>query len=238
MNNQMKKTKIGIIGAMELEVADLKSKMNITSVIKKAGMEFNEGILNNTSVVVVKSGIGKVNAALCVQILADLFDITHIINTGVAGSLNDKLDIGDILISRDALHHDMDTTIFGYQLGEVPQMGLREFLADEHMITLAKESCTRVNPDVQVMIGRIVSGDQFVSDKQTKAHLIEAFQGDCTEMEGAAIAHGAYLNEIPFVIIRAISDKADDSAQMDYPTFERAAASHCAKLVEDMISAI
>ena len=231
-------SKIGIIGAMELEVTELKAKMNTTNIVKKAGMEFFEGTLNDANVVIVRSGIGKVNAALCVQILADVFQVTHIINTGVAGSLNAKLDIGDILVSKDALHHDMYVTIFGYQLGEVPQMGFREFSADETLISLAMESCRKVNPDINVMEGRVVSGDQFISSKEVKDHLIKDFQGDCAEMEGAAIAHGAYLNQIPFVIIRAISDKADDSAEMDYPTFEKAAAIHSAKLVEDMVQRI
>ena len=223
---------------MELEVEELKSKMTVSNIVKKAKMEFFEGSLNGASVVIVRSGIGKVNAALCVQILADEFQVTHIINTGVAGSLNPKLDIGDILISKDALHHDMDVTIFGYQLGEVPQMGVREFPADETLVTLAKASCEKVNPDVHAIIGHVVSGDQFISDKTVKEHLIREFHGDCAEMEGASIAHGAYLNDIPFVIIRAISDKADDSAEMDYPTFEKAAAAHSAKLVEDMVANI
>lgn len=228
-------SKIGIIGAMELEVSELKAKMDTARILKKADMEFYEGSLNGASVVVVKCGIGKVNAALCVQILADVFEVTHIINTGIAGSLNAKLDIGDILISKDALHHDMDVTIFGYAPGEVPQMGFREFLADEKMIKLAETSCKKVNPDINAIVGRVVSGDRFISSKQAKEALIEQFHGDCAEMEGASIAHGAYLNHIPFVIIRAISDKADDSAEMDYPSFERAAAIHSAKLVEDMI---
>ena len=105
--------KIGIIGAMELEVEQLKAELSESRIVKKAGMEFHEGVLNGASVVVVRCGIGKVNAALCVQILADLFQVTHVINTGVAGSLNAELDIGDILISQDALHHDVDVTIFG-----------------------------------------------------------------------------------------------------------------------------
>lgn len=227
--------KIGIIGAMELEVEQLKKEMAVKSVVTKAGMDFFEGTLGDVPVVVVRSGIGKVNAALCVQILADVFQVSHVINTGVAGSLNAKLDIGDILISRDALHHDMDTTIFGYQPGEVPQMGFREFRADERMMELAREACEKVNPDIRVMFGRVVSGDQFISSKEVKEHLISEFHGDCAEMEGASIAHGAYLNGIPFVIIRAISDKADDSAEMDYPTFEKAAARHSAALVEEML---
>lgn len=231
-------SKTGIIGAMELEVEQLKSKMTASYIVTKAGMEFYEGTLNGASVVVVRSGIGKVNAALCVQILVDLFEVTHIINTGVAGSLNAALDIGDILISKDAIHHDMDTTIFGYQLGEVPQMGTREFKADERLMSLAKSSCEKVNEGIHAIVGRVVSGDQFISSKEVKERLIANFQGDCAEMEGASIAHGAYLNKIPFVIIRAISDKADDSAEMDYPSFERAAAEHSAKLVEDMVQYI
>ncbi len=231
-------SKIGIIGAMELELEELKAQMNTTNIVKKAGMEFYEGTLNDASVVIVRSGIGKVNAALCVQILVNIFEVTHIINTGVAGSLNAKLDIGDILVSTDALHHDMDVTILGYQLGEVPQMGVREFPADKRLTALAIESCEKVNPDIHVLAGRVVSGDQFISSKEVKNKLIDVFQGDCAEMEGAAIAHGAYLNQIPFVIIRAISDKADDSAEMDYPSFERAAAIHSARLVADMVQNI
>ena len=228
--------RIGIIGAMDLEVEHLKGEMQISRIVDKAGMEFYTGTLKGVDVVIVRSGIGKVNAGLCAQILADVFQVTHIINTGVAGSLNAKLDIGDILISRDALYHDVDVRIFGYQLGDVPQMGCREFKADKAMIEAAVSSCKEVNPDIHVEVGRILSGDQFISDKAKKETLIADFQGDCTEMEGAAIAHSAYLNKIPFVIIRAISDKADDSAEMDYPTFEREAAKHSAKLVEHMIT--
>ena len=228
--------RIGIIGAMDLEVEHLKGEMQISRIVDKAGMEFYTGTLKGVDVVIVRSGIGKVNAGLCAQILADVFQVTHIINTGVAGSLNAKLDIGDILISKDALYHDMDVRIFGYQLGEVPQMGCREFKADKAMIEAAVSSCKEVNPDIHVEVGRILSGDQFISGKAKKETLIADFQGDCTEMEGAAIAHSAYLNKIPFVIIRAISDKADDSAEMDYPTFEREAAKHSAKLVEHMIT--
>lgn len=230
--------KIGIIGAMELEVEELKKEMALSAVVKKARMDFFEGTLNGVSVVIVRCGIGKVNAALCLQILADEFKISHVINTGVAGSLNARLDIGDILVSKDAIHHDMDATVFGYQAGEVPQMGLQAFEADAALTALALEACRKVNPDIHVMSGRVVSGDQFISSREVKNRLISQFQGDCVEMEGAAIAHGAYLNSIPFVIIRAISDKADDSAEMDYPTFEAAAARHSAALVKEMIQGI
>ena len=227
--------KIGIIGAMELEVESLKSSMCVNSTLTKAGMEFYEGTLHGTDVIIVRSGIGKVNAAICVQILADIFQVTHIINTGIAGSLNPTLNIGDIVLSQDVLHHDMDVTIFGYAPGEVPQLGIREFPGDQRMLNLALEACSEVNPDLNAVAGRVVSGDQFISSKEVKNRLIETFQGDCAEMEGAAIAHASYLNKIPFIIIRAISDKADDSAEMDYPTFERKAAQACAKLTECFI---
>ncbi|MGN0345807.1 MAG: 5'-methylthioadenosine/adenosylhomocysteine nucleosidase [Lachnospiraceae bacterium] len=230
--------KIGIIGAMDLEVATLKKNMMLKRTTMKAGMEFLEGTISEVEVVVVKCGIGKVNAGMCVQILADCFAVTHVINTGVAGSLRAEINIGDIVISTNAVYHDMDVTVFGYQLGEVPQIGRQDFPADERMQTLAKSSCEKVNPDIQVFAGRVVSGDQFISSKEVKEHLIQTFDGLCTEMEGAAIAHAAYLNEIPFVIIRAISDKADDSAQEDYPTFEKKAAEHCASLIMDMLTTI
>lgn len=230
--------KIGIIGAMELEVKQLKASLKDARITSKAGMDFFEGTLNGAQVVIVRCGIGKVNAALCVQILADLYQVTHVINTGVAGSLNAKLDIGDILVSRDTLHHDMDVSPLGYEPGIVPQMDTSIFPADPVLVDLASTVCREVNPDIHTQIGRVVSGDQFIASKEVKDRLISLFRGDCAEMEGAAIAHGAYLNQIPFVILRAISDKADNSAQMDYPAFETAAAAHCAKLVEELVARI
>lgn len=230
--------KIGIIGAMDLEVETLKSHMKDVKISQKAGMEFLEGTLNQSSVVIVKCGIGKVNAGICVQILADLYQVTHIINTGVAGSLQAQIDIGDIVISSDALYHDMDVTALGYPIGQIPQIDTFAFSADEQLASLAKSSCESVNPDIHVFTGRVVSGDQFISSKEVKNKIIENFHASCTEMEGAAIAHASYLNQIPFVIIRAISDKADDSAEMDYPTFEKKAAEHSAKLVEDLVARI
>ena len=231
-------SKIGIIGAMELEVDTLKAQMAVASRTTKAGMEFFEGTLGQAQVVVVRCGIGKVNAAMCVQILVDLFQVTHVINTGVAGSLNAALDIGDIVISQDVIHHDMDVRVFGYALGQVPQLDTLAFPGDETLIRLALSSCEEANPGLHTAVGRVVSGDQFISGKEIKNRLITEFHADCTEMEGAAIAHAAYLNGIPFVVIRAISDKADDSAEMDYPTFEREAAGHCARLVEVLVKKI
>lgn len=227
--------KIGIIGAMELEVETLKNKMQISEIIQKASMEFFDGYINGTPVIVVKSGVGKVNAGICTQILADLFSVTHIINTGVAGSLNAEINIGDIVVSTDACYHDVDATLFGYQPGEVPQLGRLTFEADPVLIAAASKASKEVNSDIQVYSGRVVSGDQFICDQSRKDTIRSTFHADCTEMEGTSIAQAAFLNHIPFVIIRAISDKADHSAEMDYPAFEKAAALHSAKLVENMI---
>lgn len=229
--------KTGIIGAMEVEVASLKEAMENRRVVRKACMEFLEGTLDGQEVVVVRSGIGKVNAAVCTQILADDFRVTEVINTGIAGSLKAEINIGDIVLSTDVLHHDMDATGFGYPAGQVPQMDVFSFEADAGMRALAKRVCEQVNPDIRVFEGRIVSGDQFISDKDTKKRIADLFDGCCTEMEGAAIAHTAYLNHIPFLIVRAISDKADDSANMDYETFEKRAVEHSIRLVRGFLNA-
>ena len=227
--------KIGIIGAMEVEVETLKSKMNIKNTVKKASMEFFEGTIGNTEVVVVRSGIAKVNAGICVQILVDIFGVTHVINSGVAGSLDARINIGDIVLSTDACYHDVDATVFGYKKGEVPQLGTAAFTADAELREKAKTAIKAAAPDLGVFEGRVCSGDQFISSGEVKDAIKRDFDGMCTEMEGAAIAQGCYLNNVPFLIIRAISDKADDSAEMDYPTFERKAAEHSAKLVEDLV---
>ena len=228
--------KIGIIGAMVEEVSELKASLQDAKVTKIARMEFCEGSFGNTDVVVVQSGIGKVNAAACAQILINHFGVTHVMNTGVAGSLNAKIDIGDIVVSTDAMYHDVDATIFGYAKGEVPQVGTASFVADEMLRKAAVEAVKEAAPDIHVFEGRVVSGDQFISSREVKNNIRDTFQGDCTEMEGAAIAQVAYINEVPFVIIRAISDKADDSGQEAYDVFEKKAAMHCAHVVEYMIS--
>lgn len=226
---------LGIIGAMEIEVNRIKEQMEDVSVTDKAGMSFFEGKWNGNDVVVVRSGIGKVNAAVCAQILSDTFHADAIINTGIAGSLKNEINIGDIVLSTDAIQHDMDAQGFGYAQGVIPQMEVSDFQADEKLIELAKKCCAEVCPDIQVFTGRVVSGDQFISDKKKKEWLSSQFEGLCAEMEGAAIAQAAYLNHVPFLIIRAISDKADDSATMDYPEFEAMAAENSVKLLADIV---
>ena len=229
---------IGIIGAMEVEVAILKEKMEDVRIIKKASMDFYEGILAGKKVVVVRSGIGKVNAGICAQILADVFSVDAIINTGIAGSLNKNINIGDIVLSTDVVQHDMDATGFGYRKGQIPQMPVFFFNADDNLRRLAAEVCKEVNPDIQVFEGRIASGDQFVCDQDVKNRIVSEFSAYATEMEGAAIGQAAYLNEIPFLVVRSISDKADGSAQMDYSEFEKAAVDHSVRLTLNMLARI
>ena len=226
-------TKLGIIGAMAVEVETLKSEMSNLTVTKKAGMEFYDGVLEGLPVVVVQCGVGKVNAAMCAQVLCDCFNVTHLVNTGIAGSLCADLDIGDLLISNDAMYHDFDVQHFGYAMGEVPGMGVLTFAADEEMISYAVAAAEAVNPG-HSRIGRVASGDMFVAEKAVKENIIAKTQALCTEMEGTAIAHVAFRNQLPFVILRAISDKADDSAEMDYPTFEAIAAHRCAQVARIM----
>lgn len=230
--------RIGVIGAMEEEVEILKQRMDIREVRQFASMDFNSGAYDGRDVVIVRSGIGKVNAAVCTQILADIYEVDLIINTGVAGSLDKTINIGDIVLSTDALQHDVDATVFGYEPGVIPRMDTSVFRADAGLIELAKKICEKVNPQIGVHEGRVVSGDQFVSDFLVKERLLKTFGGCCTEMEGAAIAQTSYLNHIPFLIIRAISDKADGSAHMDYDEFEAKAIEHTVKLMDGLLRAV
>lgn len=227
---------LGIIGAMAVEVAQLKNEMKQPEISRVAGMEFYKGMIGGKDVVVVQSGIGKVNAGICVQILVDRFGVDGIVNTGIAGSLQAKINIGDLVLSTDAVHHDVEATGFGYPVGQIPQMEVFSFRADEKLRELAKVCCAEVNPDIDVHEGRVLTGDQFISDKKKKEWLVNTFGGCCTEMEGAAIAQAAYLNQIPFLIVRAISDKADDSASMDYEEFERQAVIHSVNLTRALIA--
>ena len=226
---------LGIIGAMEVEVATLKSAINNLEVTKKAGMEFCMGNILGKDVVVVKSGIGKVNAAICTQILVDDFQVDGVINTGVAGSLNNDINICDIVISTEALEHDMDVTPLGYEKSVIPDMETSVFKADKRLMEIAKKSAKEADLDVKIFEGKVVSGDQFIGTAEKKKYLRDQFGGDCAEMEGASIAHAAYLNNIPFLVIRAISDKADGGAEMDYPTFEKKAAENSIELMYKII---
>lgn len=226
---------IGIIGAMDVEVASLKEAAHITNTTEIAAMEFCEGTLGGKNVVIVKCGMGKVNAGVCANTLINDFHCTKIINTGVAGSLDSQIDIGDLVVSTDAVQHDFTIEALGYAKGEIPYTGLYAFPADAAMREAAVKAAQESAPDVHVFEGRVCSGDQFISTKEQKDKILSDFGGMCCEMEGGAIAQVCYLNQTPFVVIRAISDKPDETEIVDYPEFEAKSAARCAKIVQYMV---
>lgn len=224
--------RLGIIGAMEVEIDILKQRMTDRNEVRHSSMNFYTGLLEGVPTVMVVCGVGKVNAAVCTQILCDWFHITHLVNTGIAGSLCIGQDIGDLVISWDAVHHDFDCTTFGYPIGMVPNMPIG-YPADSILQFYANGAACAVHPG-HVRVGRIASGDQFISDIESKNTVLRRTGALCVEMEGAAIAQTAYINRVPFVIIRSISDKADGSAGQDYNAFEKQAAERSAQVVVEM----
>lgn len=232
-----KQVKLGIIGAMDVEVATLMEHAQDAVINERAGMRFCEGTLAGMPVVIAKCGIGKVSAGMCVQVMCDLYGVTHIVNTGVAGSLDAAIDIADLVVSTDALYHDMDVTPLGYEPGQLPGMDCLAFPADPALRAAIEHAAAVAAPDVRVFSGRVVSGDQFIASSQAKERLAQEFGGMCCEMEGAAIAHACHVNGVPFAVVRAISDKADGSAEMAYPEFEASSAVRCAAVVEELCRA-
>lgn len=226
---------IGIIGAMDSEVASLKDGMEIESTTTVTHMEFCQGTMDGKRVVVVKCGVGKVNAAICAQTLIREFGCTKIINTGVAGSLDNRMDIGDIVVSVDAVQHDYDCSPLGFKPGEILYTGLVAFPADEGLRSAAIDAVKNVAPDIKVFEGRVCSGDQFIATPEQKEAIVSVFGGLCSEMEGAAIAQVCDLNDTPFVIIRAISDKSDGSQTVEFEKFQASAAQHSARIVQYMV---
>jgi len=228
---------IGVIGAMEEEISAIKPKLERVSSKIIGGMEFFLGHLGAATVVLVRSGIGKVNAALCVQILCNMYAVDWVINTGVAGALDPELSICDVVISTDVAQHDFDATHFGYAPGMIPRMPESFFPADKGLFESAIASC-QGNIRGKAMTGRIASGDLFVTRNEDRERIINTFGALCVEMEGAAIGHACYLNKIPFVIIRAMSDTASEGAAEDFDKFAKEAAAQSAAIVETMILAV
>lgn len=230
--------RIGIIGAMDEEVDILVELMNIEETIEKASLKFYKGTLEGKEIVLVRCGIGKVNSALCAQILISEFDVDAVVNTGVAGALHSDLGVYDIVISTDAIQHDFDATVFGYKKGIVPRMENSIFVADERLVEAAYKSSVEETKTHKVVKGRVVSGDIFISSKELKDELVKEFDAYCGEMEGAAIAHVCSLNNTPFVIIRAMSDKADGTADVVYEEFVQDAAHNSKDIVVNMLKSL
>jgi len=229
--------RIGIIGAMDEEIELFQEGMGHLQQQEMASIRFYEGEMNGKAVVLCKSGIGKVNAAVTTQILIDKFDVEQIIFTGVAGALHPDLDIGDIVISTAAQQHDVDVTPLGYEKAIIPDQERSIFLANEELITLAKKASQEVN-EGKVVTGLILSGDQFIADRVQVQSLHEELHGLCTEMEGAAVAQVCDMNQVPFVIIRSMSDKADGSAHVNFVQFTKLASKRSYQIVDKMLHMI
>ncbi|NCC15256.1 MAG: 5'-methylthioadenosine/adenosylhomocysteine nucleosidase [Clostridia bacterium] len=226
---------IGIIGAMEEEILCLKEKIEIVTTKNVVGLTFYIGRYKGNSIILVRSGIGKVNAAICAQAMIDHFGVDYILMLGVAGALAEGLNIGDIVISTDAVQHDMDTSALGDPIGTIPRMAESYFKADEELVRLAMASAAEIADGYRVITGRIASGDQFICTKEGKSKIRKDVQGTCAEMEGAAIAHACWLNRIPFLIVRAISDGAGEEANLSFEKFCSIAAKRSSELVERII---
>ena len=233
----MGKGPLGIIGAMDAEVESLKAACTenggAETVTAGAGtIEFTCGTIGTVPVVIAQCDVGMVNAALYAQAMIERFSPRAIVNTGVAGSLDARLDIGDILVAEDAVNHLMDVCNLGYEPGQTPGLPVFAFPCDEQLRKAALAAADALG--LHARAGRIASGDRFVRDEDDKQRIASVFAANCCEMEGAAIAQACWLNGVPCAILRAISDKADGTDHIDYPTFEAKAAETCARLVIEL----
>ena len=226
--------RLGIIGAMHEEIDLLVEAMEDVEQAECARMEYFSGTLHGTPVVVSYCGMGKVCAAVCAQVMVERYGITQLVFTGVAGSLSSELGIGDIVVSTDCIQHDMDGRGLGHRLGENPDLCIFELPADEALRAMAVEAAREAAPEAGVVEGRVATGDQFIADAVVKQHIVDEFGAICCEMEGGAVAQAAWHNDIPYVVIRSISDNADDDSTVDFRTFLESSARISARIVEIM----
>ncbi len=228
---------IGIIGAMSEELEILLKDMDLESSEKKASMVFHKGKLWGNEVVAVVCGIGKVNAAVCAQILASEYKVDAVINVGVAGGIGKEIYPGDVVIGSSLVEHDMDTTAFGDKIGQIPRMEVFDFKSEEGLIEKAKAACDSIK-GINSFIGRIATGDQFIANLQKIQWLSKEFGALACEMEGGSIAHVCYLNKIPFVVIRSISDNANNGAHMDFEKFTPLAVKNSTTILKKMLESL
>lgn len=225
--------RFGLIGAMDEEIRLILAKMDHKETVIKAGIHFYTGVFAGKSVVLCKSGVGKVNAAMTTQILIDSFEASQMLFTGVAGALHPQLNIGDIVISSECTQHDMDVTALGFPRGVIPYQEVSTFSADSGLVSLAERAC--LDLEVNFVKGKVLSGDQFIADTQLVTQLRSELNGACAEMEGAAVAQVCYMNNIPYVIIRSMSDKADGSAHINFEEFTVEASQRSYAIVERIL---
>nr|WP_312578301.1 5'-methylthioadenosine/adenosylhomocysteine nucleosidase [Sedimentibacter sp.] len=227
----------GIIGAMEIEVAELKELMEDILQEEISGITYYRGKIHGQDVVVAKCGVGKVHAAVCTQTMIIKYSPNVIINTGVAGSLNSKLNIADLVISDFVVEHDMDTSGLGDPLGLISGLDIIKIPVAGHIVNKIKNAASTID-GTNIYIGTIATGDQFICSIEKKNHIVDNFDALCAEMEGAAIGHVCYLNKVDFCIVRAISDKADGTAHMDFPTFVKIAAKKSTELISNYLKSL
>ncbi|MEI6856108.1 5'-methylthioadenosine/adenosylhomocysteine nucleosidase [Psychrilyobacter sp.] len=229
---------IGIIGAMHEEIIELKNMISNLEEEKILDLTFYKGTIEGKEIVLVEGGIGKVNSSVSTTLLIDRFKVDQLIFTGVAGGTNPNIEVGDIVISNELIEHDFDCTAFGMKHGEIPRMDTSIFKSDKRLIKIAEKSALELFDQKNIYIGRIVSGDVFVAEPKKIKWLRETFNSECTEMEGAAVAHVCHLFKIPFVIIRSISDKANDDAKTDFCEFVKLAAKNSKNLIVEMMKRV
>ncbi|MDQ0208152.1 5'-methylthioadenosine/adenosylhomocysteine nucleosidase [Alkalicoccobacillus murimartini] len=228
--------RIGLIGAMDEEIRQLRLDLKTEQIDVRAGITFYIGEIKGCSVVLCRSGVGKVNAAVTTQILIDVFDVSHLIFTGIAGALDENLHVGDLVISSSAIQHDIDATALGFKRGQIPMQSTSSvFEPDSTLVELAEQAAAKVL-DCRIVKGRILSGDQFIADVEVAKTLRQEFDGSCVEMEGASVAQAASMSERPFVIIRAISDNANKEATMSFTEFTELASRQSYLLVSEMLN--
>lgn len=229
--------KIGIIGAMDVEVAELIESMANIKKETISSTVYYEGTLQGKNVVVAKCGVGKVHAAVCAQTMILKYKPDAIINTGVAGSLNSELDIADLVISNNVVQHDMDTSGLGDPIGLISGVNLINIPCPKNLVEKIEKAAKTIE-NTNVIVGTIASGDQFICNQDKKDYIVNNFNALCAEMEGAAIGHVCYLNNVDFCIVRAISDKADGSAHMDFPEFTKIAAKKSTQLINTLLKSL
>lgn len=225
---------IGIIGAMDVEIKGLIANMQITEERVVSKIKFYKGLLQNKDVVIAKCNPGKVNAAICAQTMILLYNVDAIINTGVAGGLSKELNICDVAIADKVVQHDMDTTPLGDPIGFISGLNIVEIPADKKICTLLRE-CAANCENTKVITGTIASGDQFLNSSEVKEKIVSSFGAIAGEMEGASIGHVAYANNVPFCVLRVISDNADGESDMDFPQFCNLAAEKSIKICIDFV---
>lgn len=227
---------IGIIGAMDIEVESIKALLSDMETDNVSGVDFVRGNFGGKDVVVAKCGVGKVFSALCAEAMILKYAPSAIINVGVAGCLTPELKIGDIVIARDVVQHDMDTSPLGDPVGMLSDINIIHIPTDEKVTQALKESVE--SSGLKYLLGTIASGDQFIASSEKKTFIKDNFGAISCEMEGGSIGHVCYVNKVPFAVLRAMSDGADDGATMDFPTFCKMAAENEVKVIKNFLSLI